>query len=206
MEPSKLEPTSIRGEEAGENRLSQLGDGSSQSQSGWVRVASTSRFQALAAGFGHTCGLLTDGSALCWGYNASGQLGSGTTTTAAVPVRVQATTTFSAIAAASNTSCAVAVDGSAWCWGANDSGQFGAGDLTSSAIPRRASAVVSTPPVSFSRIALGGGEYGSPVKPVFACATAADSRLFCWGDNSSGQLGDGTLTNRLVPPTPVRAK
>ena len=32
-----------------------------------------------------------------------------------------------------------------------------------------------------------------------ACAETTNNRVYCWGSNSYGQLGDGTLTQRMAP-------
>jgi alpha-tubulin suppressor-like RCC1 family protein len=34
---------------------------------------------------------------------------------------------------------------------------------------------------------------------VHTCGVTSDNRLFCWGDNTGGQLGDGTMANRFAP-------
>jgi alpha-tubulin suppressor-like RCC1 family protein len=81
------------------------------------------------------------------------------------------------------------VSGATRCWGANTDGQLGTGTLTASHF---AVAVSSLDGVhaKATAITVGGAH---------TCARLTDGSLRCWGRNSSGQLGDGTLTRRLVP-------
>lgn len=89
-----------------------------------------------------------------------------------------------------NTTCAVLDDGTARCWGANDEGQVGKETRTASeplpAVVSSISSIVS--------IAVGGRH---------ACAIANGGAVgfvvYCWGDNTWGQLGDGTTTDRSTP-------
>src|SRR2546429_8240257 len=66
---------------------------------------------AIAAGGTHSCALSANGTAKCWGRNASGQLGNGTTTNASTPVVVSGLTTAVAIAAGGSHSCALLTNG-----------------------------------------------------------------------------------------------
>jgi alpha-tubulin suppressor-like RCC1 family protein len=56
-----------------------------------IAVNTSLHFKALAAGFGHTCGLVANGDAYCWGRNDRGQLGTGDTADRQSPTRVIAT-------------------------------------------------------------------------------------------------------------------
>ncbi|MCA3015755.1 MAG: hypothetical protein INH41_25495 [Myxococcaceae bacterium] len=89
----------------------------------------------------------------------------------------------SLVAAGGAFSCGVS-DGGVKCWGANSSGQLGDGNL----IMRSAAVDVASLPADAFDVSAGASH---------ACARTAGSRgLRCWGSNSSGQLGDGTTTNR----------
>lgn len=85
-------------------------------------------------------------------------------------------------------SCEIA-DGSAYCWGANGEGNLGDGTKTKRSQPTavRDDGVLAGKTVT----AISVGDY-------FSCAIADDA-AYCWGNNASGQLGDGGSANRTVP-------
>lgn len=76
----------------------------------------------LAAGFRHTCALLSDGTVRCWGNNDDGQLGDGTITDRPRPVVVAGLSNVTAISAGQDHTCARRANGDLLCWGKN---QFG---------------------------------------------------------------------------------
>jgi len=131
----------------------------------------------------------------CWGGNTSGQFGNGSQTGSNIPTQVltvpNGVTTISA-GPGVGTTCGVA-SGTAYCWGNNDYGQLGDGTKKSAA-----SAVAVS--------GLSSGVRSVAVGATFACALTnapADAggaaAVDCWGDNTSGQLGNGTATASLVP-------
>ena len=73
-------------------------------------------FSTIAAGSSHTCGLTTDGTGLCWGFNGQGQLGDGTTTDRGSPTVVGGGISFQAIGAGDSWSCGLSKTGQAYCW------------------------------------------------------------------------------------------
>ena len=153
------------------------------------------RATAISAGGRHSCAILDDGSAWCWGLGASGQRGDGTTTPAlAVPVRVAlpATARVSVISAAGTSTCAVLADGSAWCWGSDVAGELGNGaPLAQSRTPVR---VALPPGRRATTVSAGGGH---------SCAILDDGTASCWGANNFGQLGDNGLESMQAAPVPV---
>jgi alpha-tubulin suppressor-like RCC1 family protein len=93
-----------------------------------VAVSGLSGATAIATGEYHSCALIGDGTARCWGYNSSGQLGDGTTTTRtdrSTPVAVSGLSGATAIATGGYHTCALIGDGTARCWGNNSNGQLG---------------------------------------------------------------------------------
>jgi alpha-tubulin suppressor-like RCC1 family protein len=147
-------------------------------------------FVRLALGGAHTCALLSDGTAFCWGNNASGQLGDGTTTNSHTPVPVLTGLKFTSIDAGASHTCALTSAGEAYCWGRNDRGQLGDGTI----VDRLAPAFVSG--FTFQQIAAGGFSIGH------TCGLATTGQTYCWGDNGRGQLGVGSA-DLLPHPMPM---
>ena len=96
-------------------------------------------FASVSAGFLHTCGVTTGGTAHCWGWNVFAQLGNGNTTSKVTPVPVAGGLTFAPVNAAWKHTCGLTTSGTAYCWGDNHRGQLGDGTTTGSFIPVRVS-------------------------------------------------------------------
>ncbi len=153
----------------------------------------SSGVSAIATGTSHSCALTSAGAVSCWGLNTSGQLGNNSTTSSSVPVPVPVpvavsglSSGVSAIATGANDSCAVTSAGAAVCWGSNNAGQLGNNSTTNSSVP------VAVSGLSSGVTAIAGGSSHS-------CALTSAGAVMCWGLNSSGQLGDNSFANSLVP-------
>jgi alpha-tubulin suppressor-like RCC1 family protein len=154
---------------------------------------------AIAAGEGHTCALLSDGSVRCWGANNDGQLGFPTSQTyggtpaAVTPQTVTGLTSgVKAIAAGDFTTCALMTDGTVKCWGLNTWGNVG---TASSSSCGGASCV--TAPVLVS--GLSGPAVAIAVGYQHTCALISGGTVQCWGNNADGELGNGMLTSSSSP-------
>jgi len=173
----------------GSNSEGRVGDQSTTARPLPTPVAGGVTFEALSVGNAHSCAIrATVRTAYCWGFNGFGQLGiTGGAASANQPTPVAGDLTFRAIAAGGNHSCGVTTGDVAYCWGSNAEGQLGTNNRTAAAAPT----IVAAPGFAFSSITAGD---------AFTCALqASDGAAFCWGDNTHGQLGDNTTTDRLVP-------
>lgn len=154
-----------------------------------LAVNTTLVFTTLTSGRHHTCGLIADGSAYCWGSNWSGQLGDGTTTSRSVPTAVVLGLKFTRISASGEMTCAVTAAGKAYCWGQGWAGQLGNGGQSNFTSP---SPVNSTE--SFSRVVAMSDH---------ACGITTSGSAFCWGSNSRGQLGTSAVPVGQQSNSPV---
>jgi alpha-tubulin suppressor-like RCC1 family protein len=179
----------------GANGNGELGDGTTIDRLTATRVAGGIRFGAVSAGDGHTCGLSSDGVAYCWGSNIYGQLGDGGTSDHLTPVMAASDVRFLTVSAGWDHTCGVASDGTALCWGRNDSGQLGDGTTTDRSTRRNVKTLVRFKAVSAGSSYSCGVERGAKVSGA----------LYCWGNNESGQLGDGTTANSSIPVRAVNA-
>jgi alpha-tubulin suppressor-like RCC1 family protein len=150
-------------------------------------VTGLSGVSKLAVGYNHSCALLSDGSARCWGRNTQGQLGDSASvvTTSRQPLKVTGLTNITQLAAGGEHTCALLSDGTVRCWGLNADGQLGDGTT----VDRRSPVVVSGLS-GVVQIAAG---------LLSTCAVRTSGTVHCWGRNSTYQLGDGTVINRSAP-------
>jgi len=147
---------------------------------------------AIDSGYDHSCAIRAGGSVVCWGGNSARQLGDNTNVGwSYAPVPVYGLTDAIAIDVGSSYSCAVRVGGQVVCWGSANSGRLGNGSSTG---------IVPTPtPVTgiSNAIAISAGNFHT-------CALLSDATLMCWGQNSRGQLGIGTMSSMSTVPVAVQ--
>lgn len=148
-----------------------------------VPVKNLSGAIEISAGYAHACALIKNGTISCWGKNDNGQIGNGRFShgrTTAARVDVVDVADADAVAAGDNHTCALRKNGTVSCWGNNSYGQLGSG--TPEAEPDTAA------PTSVASIA---GAAAIATSENHACAVMEDGTVSCWGNNSSGQLGNG---------------
>jgi hypothetical protein len=84
--------------------------------------------------------------------------------------------------------CALHASGSVSCWGAGSHGALGNGGTASSPRPVPVSLIETAVEVDVGTSAAG-----------HSCARLANGRVWCWGENGNGEVGDATTTSRLEP-------
>jgi len=178
----------------GENGAGQLGDGTITSRQAPRQVAGGRKYRQIRAGYFHTCAITLADVAFCWGRNTNGQVGDGTTAPRLVPTRVKTTTTFRWLFAAGLHTCGATTNFQAVCWGRNEDGQLGDGTTIQKFRP--------TPVAgsgAFRVVTVGAFKGNGDGWNAVSCGITAADQAFCWGDNTAGNLGDGTMTRRLTP-------
>ncbi len=169
----------------GQNVSGQVGNGTNVNQLTPVQVLTGA--VAIAAGTSHSLAVKADGTVWSWGSNGASQLGRTGTTVS--PLQVSGLTGAVAVAAGSTHSLALKADGSVWAFGANASGQIGDGTTTT-----RTTAV--------QVLGLSGATSitaGTETSAAIQSDAAGAGWVFTWGKNTLGQLGEGSLVNRLAP-------
>jgi alpha-tubulin suppressor-like RCC1 family protein len=191
----------------GRNTYGQLGDGGTTGVATPVRVLGISDVQNISAGGYHACVRTSVQTVWCWGLNRYGQLGDGGThqtcggfDCSPTAVHVSTLVNAASVAAGGVHTCALKSDGMVWCWGANYYGQLGDGQSHQTC---EGSDCSPTPVMAgvFDVASISSGLEHS-------CAVKSDGRVFCWGSNSAGQLGDGGTHQDCnsvdCSPTPVQ--
>ena len=198
-----------------------VGDDERPGQAGPVPIPAGRTARAVAGGTGHTCAILDDGTARCWGLGGNGRLGYGSTgsitsAAAAGPIALGAGRTATAIGAGYAHTCAALDDGAARCWGFGGNGRLGyssassigdnetpatAGPLLLGAAARGLTVGSGAPPPDWPT--------GEPwLGGAHSCALLVDGTLRCWGVGAGGRLGyggEGTVGGGGGNPSPAAA-
>ena len=139
----------------------------------------------------HTIYVKDDGTVWAWGNNNNGQLGDGSATSKNTPVQVSGLYSMTAVAAGSGHTVALKNDGTVWAWGNNSTGQLGNGNFTpSNPTPAQVSGLSGMSSGVVIAVAAG---YDHTV------ALKNDGTVWAWGNNATGQLGNGNITPSNTP-------
>lgn len=202
---------------SGKNSDGQLGDGTTtdrsffESVSNWRHVDGT---RQMVAGKSHVCAISGLGSTIppgqgtlyCWGDNQYGQLGTGTNTDSTTPVAVASNAGFTnaevkAVMVGDHHTCAVQNVNSQdklYCWGRNNKGQLGDTTTTDRNRPVAVQGIFAT-----EKPFVGGVNAKQPMAAgaEHTCAQVFDNarKLYCWGENQDGQLGNNSTTDSTTP-------
>ncbi len=184
----------------GDNTYGQLGDGTTRQRDSPVAVRMTGVLAGkiltqIATGYYHTCALDSTGKAYCWGDDTYGELGDNRRAQDSLPVAldtagVLAGARLAQLSAAGYHTCGLDSAGLAYCWGDNAFGETGNDTTTSGRAPTAVYLAGALAGVALTQISSG---------LLHTCALDRRANSFCWGDNTYGQLGDNTTTQRIVP-------
>ncbi|MCA9604684.1 MAG: hypothetical protein KC619_03760 [Myxococcales bacterium] len=171
----------------GRGTAGQLGDGRGMDSLSPVEVSGlTDAVYVAASGF-VACALRETGEVACWGDDSDGLFGSTPPRQELAPVAVPGVDSAEQLSVGNGHACVLLADASVACWGQNLRGQLGDGTTT----PR-----LSPTPV----MRLGGSAAYVTAGRAHTCAVmTATGGIRCWGDNSMGQLGDGSTTDSSTP-------
>jgi len=152
---------------------------------------------SLDGGYDHSVGLAANQSTIyAWGNNIYGQIGDGTTTNVDKPTAVIDRSELDGsyikqVIGGGYHTMVLTENGNVYAWGLNAQCQIGVGDTVNRLKPTLV-ATAGTPMAGKRIVSIGAGRFHS-------LAVDDQGVAYAWGDNSAGQLGDGSYTNRCNP-------
>lgn len=175
----------------GRNDFGQLGNGTFSHTNIPIQVGTDSDWETAATGTFHSLAVKTNHTLWSWGYNFHGQLGQGTAgfgteVNTPTPISTLPANTWKCIASGGRHSMAITEEGSLWVWGNNNNHALGIDDGSFyKSLPARIDNATNWKTIA------GGIDHTLAVK--------ADNTLWGWGENTDGQLGDGSNLDRALP-------
>ena len=184
----------------GYNYYGQLGDGTTKGKSAPVCISNISEnilngkkiVQISAGKYYCTAAVDEDSKVYTWGYNYYGQLGDGTTTNSNVPICISNMTgnilqekKITQISLGDNHMVALDIDEKVYTWGSNSYGQLGQGLTSGSNVPICISDMSESILGKKKVVQISAGDWQT-------VAIDEEGKVYTWGSNYYGQLGDGT--------------
>jgi alpha-tubulin suppressor-like RCC1 family protein len=175
----------------GGNSWGVQGNGSQVSTSQPVLLENISKATDVDLGMDHGCAIVANGGVKCWGMNNEGQFGNGSLSGDVVgATSVSGMVGAVKLAVGREFTCVLKNDKKVSCWGNNGSGQLGLGYIS-----YRSTTPVAVPGLSDIEDISAGGAH--------VCVKNSSKQVYCWGQNLSGQIGQGTFTDHIHTPTLV---
>lgn len=146
-------------------------------------------WQTISAGSSHTATIASNGTIWAWGSNYYGEIGDGTNSDKNVPTASGSTSGWQSIVAGGMVTFAIKTDGTLWAAGMNTAGQLGDGTMTNRNTLTQIGTDTNWKTVSTHK----------STDLTHTLAIKNNGALWAWGENTEGQLGDGTNINRTIP-------
>ncbi len=163
----------------GDNEYGQLGDGTTTNKTSPTKIETGITFVQLSGGYFHSAGIDNEGKLWTWGLNNLGQLGNGTTTQRTKPIKIMGDKTFKKVIASDYSTLAIDINDEIWYWG-----EYYGGGGNGKNIPQKLDFKIEYSLIS------GNSHY------LFL---DEQNKLWSWGANHAGQIGDGTTITRTNP-------
>lgn len=145
----------------------------------------------VSAESAHSCSLMANGSVHCWGDGTEGRLGYGNTSDRNSPGEpIPGLENVRQIETGAEHTCALLSGGSVHCWGQGEDSQLGYGNTSDRLSPGEAIPGLS----NISQISVGS---------FHTCALGSNGSVYCWGQGTRGELGNGNATNQAFPGEPI---
>jgi len=148
-------------------------------------------WKSVSAGGSHACGTDDSGYLYCWGNDDSGQLGNTEALNSKTePDRIGDSRSWTAVSAGGAHTCGIR-SGKLFCWGSDEFGQLGNGRTSSSIKPTPQQISGATDWVMVT----AGTTHTCAIRNI----SGKGRMLACWGDDSRGQIGNGSLPSPSTP-------
>lgn len=172
----------------GNNEVGQIGVGTTNSPiAPATKLPNFSKVKMVSAGAAHNCVIDKNENLYCWGQNGNGKLGIGTLDQSNSPVKVNGIAKVKFVHASRLATCAIS-NGDVYCFGSNEFGE-----LQTESKDKNVLVPSKVPGISEAKKVLVGTQV--------ACALVSGNKLYCWGTQSNGRLGNGLEDNKAYPPT-----
>lgn len=187
----------------GNNEWGQVGDGTTTHRFVPVPIQGPRGWVDVALGDYHTCATRADGFLWCWGGHAHGSVRRSPDSRHPVPTPVRLTPAetpeaaplrFAATGLGDGHTCGLTTGGDIFCWGSGPE-RLGTGRKSLHAqflFPLDAAKLPSG--TLFTSLAVGSGH---------SCGISSEGRVYCWGRNDRGQVGQGASSDWVLMPTPI---